>query len=111
MQQLPFGAGCPTCDPDDPDDTTATADTGDTFETAAQLGVFSATASGTISETIGGTDAADVFAFSVEETEEFNATLTNLDANVELGLFNSAGELVAASQNSVQNVFLRKHSD
>jgi len=79
------------------DDSTTSEDTGGTFDTAAPLGELTAASSETLSEDIGGIDTFDVFQFSVAETQEFSAVVSGLDADVDLGLYDSEGEPILYS--------------
>ena len=49
-------------------------------------------------ETIGGQDFSDFYHFSISETNVFAATLNNLSANADLGLFDANGQLLASSE-------------
>jgi hypothetical protein len=76
---------------------TNNGDAGDTFDTALDIGTLKSGDTATTSGNIGGTDIWDVFQFTVDEASEFAAILDGLDANVDLGLWNSQGTLVDAS--------------
>ena len=78
----------------DDDDSTASGDTGGTFDTATPIGELTAASSEVFSEDIGGVDTFDVFQFSVADTQEFSAVVSGLDADVDLGLYDSEGETV-----------------
>jgi|GEM_PF-1758817 len=73
-------------------------DPGNTFDTALELGEYSGSVSTTWSDTIGGEDTVDVFQFTISQTQQFEAVLSNLEADVDLGLFDANEELVISSE-------------
>ncbi|GAB4543679.1 MAG: hypothetical protein Tsb0014_37470 [Pleurocapsa sp.] len=76
---------------------TDNGDAGDTFDTALDVGTLESGDTATASGSIGGTDTWDIFQFTIDEASDFEAVLDGLDADVDLGLWNSEGTLVDGS--------------
>jgi subtilisin family serine protease len=70
-------------------------DSGNTFATARDLGALQQPQQ--LREWVGGPDPRDVFRFSLLEESEFRASLTGLMADLDLYLFDSHGQWLAAS--------------
>ena len=74
-------------------------DPGDTADTLLSFGELDNNTIAAL-ETIGGQDFIDFYHFSISETNVFAATLNNLSADADLGLFDVNGQLLATSENA-----------
>lgn len=74
------------------------SDPGDTIDTLISFGELDNNIIASL-ETIGGQDAIDLYHFSISETNLFAAVLVNLEADVDLGVFDLQGQLIASSEN------------
>ena len=79
--------------------TSPTQDPGDPFDTAYDLGIFNASGSIELQDAVGSSDPVDAYQFSINQTNAFSFTLDGLSADVDLGIFDSNGELLASSEN------------
>lgn len=74
-------------------------DPGDTVDTLLSFGELDNNTIVAL-ETVGGQDFSDFYHFSISETNVFAATLNNLSADADLGLFDVNGQLLASSENA-----------
>jgi hypothetical protein len=80
-------------------------DPGETFDEALDLGMFSNDGDGNGSANIesttgvGNSNPIDLYQFSIDQTDDFSATLDGLDADVDLYMFDGDGEMIGASEN------------
>ena len=79
--------------------TSPTQDPGDTLDTAYDLGLFSGSGSVVLQDAVGSSDPVDAYQFSVDQSNEFSFTVDGLSGNVDLGIYDGNGELLATSEN------------
>ncbi len=74
-------------------------DPGNTFATALNLGNQSGLVNRTFVNFVGDTDFDDYLRFSLSSSSLMTLSLTNLQADADLGLYDSTGQLLQASVN------------
>ena len=73
-------------------------DPGFSFDEAYDLGILNSSLS--IQEVVGGNDQGDIYQFTVDNAGEYSFSLNGLTADAHMGILDSNGNLITASENS-----------